>query len=408
MKDNVAVKVENVSKTFRLPHEKNNSIKSAVINFSKRKKSYDVQKVLTDISFEIKKGEFFGIVGRNGSGKSTLLKMLAGIYMPDTGNIEVKGKLTPFIELGVGFNPELTGRENVYLNGALLGFSRKEMNLMYDDIVKFAEIEKFMDQRLKNYSSGMQVRLAFSIAIRAESDILLIDEVLAVGDTAFQRKCFEHFIKLKKDKRTVVLVTHDMSAVERFCDRAMVIDKSEFKGIFSPRDAGVFYEKINQKIESDSTDGRAEVTETDEQKGRWGTGKVSVKDVAIVQNSRRLSKNIIVENGKELTVSIKLKSVSAASEKIVVGLAFYDQFGVNMAGPNTVGLGFTGNDEIILDVKSLSFNPGEYYMTVVVFDNDLLNEYDHIEKVLNFTVTADTHQLHGKVNLFGTWKKGNK
>src|SRR6201996_9309255 len=182
MADDIAIKVNHVSKDFKLPHEKNNSIKSAAVNFYKRNKGYEIQNALKDISFEIKKGEFFGIVGRNGSGKSTLLKMLAGIYTPTRGNIQVNGKLTPFIELGVGFNPELTGRENVFLNGALLGFNRKEMDVMYDDIVAFAEIEKFMDQKLKNYSSGMQVRLAFSIATRAQSDILLIDEVLAVGD----------------------------------------------------------------------------------------------------------------------------------------------------------------------------------------------------------------------------------
>src|SRR5690606_31573026 len=154
------------------------------------KRTYEKQQVLKNISFEIKKGEFVGIVGRNGSGKSTLLKLLAGIYSPDKGSIEVNGKLVPFIELGVGFNPELTGRENVFLNGALLGFNRKEMQAMYKDIVEFAELERFMDQKLKNYSSGMQVRLAFSIAIRAQSDILLIDEVLAVGDAAFQQKCY--------------------------------------------------------------------------------------------------------------------------------------------------------------------------------------------------------------------------
>jgi len=195
--DDFAIRVEKVSKIFRLPHEKNSSIKSTVVNFYKRKKGYELQKALENVNFEIKKGEFFGIVGRNGSGKSTLLKLLAGIYTPTKGQVHVRGTLTPFIELGVGFNPELTGRENVYLNGALLGFSRKEMQAMYQDIVDFAEIERFMDQKLKNYSSGMQVRLAFSIAIRAQSDILLIDEVLAVGDAAFQQKCFDYFEELK-------------------------------------------------------------------------------------------------------------------------------------------------------------------------------------------------------------------
>lgn len=228
MNDDIAIKVENVSKTFRLPHEKQNSIKGSLISIVRGgKRSYEKQRVLKDISFEIKKGEFFGIVGRNGSGKSTLLKLLAGIYSPSKGAININGKLTPFIELGVGFNPELTGRENVFLNGALLGFNRNEMMKLYDDIVEFAELDRFMDQKLKNYSSGMQVRLAFSIAIRAKSDILLIDEVLAVGDAAFQTKCFDYFYELKKTGVTVVFVSHDRSSLERFCERGILISEGE-------------------------------------------------------------------------------------------------------------------------------------------------------------------------------------
>lgn len=221
----ISIKVDGVSKIFRLPHEKQSSIKGSLINMVKGgKRSYENQQVLKDISFEIKKGEFFGIVGRNGSGKSTLLKLLAGIYNPTEGAIQINGKLTPFIELGVGFNPELTGRENVFLNGALLGFNRKEMTKMYDAIVDFAELDKFMDQKLKNYSSGMQVRLAFSIAIRAKSDILLIDEVLAVGDAAFQTKCFDYFYELRKTETTVIFVSHDRGSLERFCERGILID----------------------------------------------------------------------------------------------------------------------------------------------------------------------------------------
>jgi ABC-2 type transport system ATP-binding protein len=230
--DDIAIKVDHVSKEFKLPHEKQTSIKGALINLSKtgkRKRSYERQQVLNDVSFEIKKGEFFGIVGRNGSGKSTLLKMLAGIYTPTKGHIQVSGKLTPFIELGVGFNMELTGRENVYLNGALLGFNRTEMDDMYDDIVRFAELERFMDQKLKNYSSGMQVRLAFSIAIRADSPILLLDEVLAVGDSIFQQKCFEYFKELKQRRRTVVLVSHDTAALQKYCDKGILIEAGELK-----------------------------------------------------------------------------------------------------------------------------------------------------------------------------------
>ena len=191
--NDAAIIIKDVKKSFRIPLDKTSGIKQIVVNAFKRKKGYREFTALNGVSFEVKKGEFFGVVGRNGSGKSTLLKIMAGIYSPDSGGVAINGSLTPFIELGVGFNPELTGRENVFLNGALLGFSKDEMQGMYDEIVNFAELHDFMDERLKNYSSGMQVRLAFSIAIRANTDILMLDEVLAVGDDAFQQKCFNYF-----------------------------------------------------------------------------------------------------------------------------------------------------------------------------------------------------------------------
>jgi ABC-2 type transport system ATP-binding protein len=236
MPDNIAIKVDHVSKDFVLPHERVTSVKGLFTSLAKGKfwKAKETQHALKDVSFEIKQGEFFGIVGRNGSGKSTLLKMLAGIYQPTKGGVATHGKLVPFIELGVGFNPELTGRENVYLNGAMLGFSKKQINAMYEEIVAFAELEKFMDQKLKNYSSGMQVRLAFSMAVRSEADILLVDEVLAVGDADFQRKCYEYFNELKNNKKTVVFVSHDMSAIQQYCDRVALFDASELKDIGEP------------------------------------------------------------------------------------------------------------------------------------------------------------------------------
>ena len=220
----IAITVKNLKKSFRLPTEQSFGLKQAIFNRLRGVKGYKEQKVLRGIDFEIKKGEFIGIVGRNGSGKSTLLKILAGIYYPQAGEVIINGTLVPFIELGVGFNPELTGRENVYMNGALLGFSNAEMDEMYDDIWKFAELERFQDQKLKNYSSGMQVRLAFSIAIRARGDILLLDEVLAVGDAAFQQKCNDYFKSLHDNKQTVILVTHSMENVRQFCDRAILLE----------------------------------------------------------------------------------------------------------------------------------------------------------------------------------------
>lgn len=240
----IALKVSGVSKNFKLPKHRMSSLKERVLNFSGQK--YETFHALSNINFEVRKGEFFGIVGRNGSGKSTMLKIIAGIYQPTKGTVEVNGSLTPFIELGIGFNPELTGRENVYLNGAILGLTRKEVQSKYDEIVAFAELEKFMDQKLKNYSSGMQVRLAFSIAIQAHNNILLIDEVLAVGDAAFQAKCLNVFqdIKARGDK-TVVFVTHDMESVRRFCDRAIMIDNSKIVAEGSPMKVSDAYLRAN-------------------------------------------------------------------------------------------------------------------------------------------------------------------
>lgn len=219
-----AIKVEHLHKSFRLPTEQAFGLKQTIFNRLRGIKGYREQKVLKGLDFTVNQGEFLGIVGRNGSGKSTLLKILAGIYYPEKGSITVNGSLVPFIELGVGFNPELTGRENVYLNGALLGFSNEEMDAMYDEIWDFAELKDFQDQKLKNYSSGMQVRLAFSIAIRARGNILLLDEVLAVGDAAFQQKCNDYFENLKNNHQTVILVTHSMENVRKFCTRAILID----------------------------------------------------------------------------------------------------------------------------------------------------------------------------------------
>lgn len=245
MAKSTSIIVENVSKDFIIPGEKSDSIKGMFTGIARRGgRGKQLQHALKNISFEIEEGEFFGIVGRNGSGKSTLLKILAGIYQPTSGKVYKKGKLVPFIELGVGFNQELTGRENVYLNGAMLGFSRKEVSAMYKDVVAFAELEKFMDQKLKNYSSGMQVRLAFSMAVRAEADILLIDEVLAVGDADFQRKCFDYFKSLKGTGTTVIFVTHDMNAVREYCNRAVLINDSKIVEAGTPNDIANSYTRM--------------------------------------------------------------------------------------------------------------------------------------------------------------------
>ena len=239
-----ALVVRDVHKTFRLPHQRYQTFKERALH-PRRARVYDELRAVDGVSVEIGEGEFFGIVGRNGSGKSTLLKCLAGIYPIDSGEIAVNGRLSPFIELGVGFNPELSARENVVINAIMLGLSRRQARERFDEIIAFAELEEFIDLPLKNYSSGMSVRLAFAVAIQVDAEILLVDEVLAVGDAAFQQKCFEQFHRMKEERRTIVFVTHDMSAVERFCDRAMLIERGVVQMIDEPARIGRAYNELN-------------------------------------------------------------------------------------------------------------------------------------------------------------------
>ena len=218
----VAVEVDHVSKAFRIPHENRNTIKEHFLHPLKRM-TYELNEAVNDISVSIDRGEFFGIIGPNGSGKSTLLKIITGIYVPDAGSIRVHGLLSPFLELGVGFNPELTARDNVRINGTLLGLTHKQLDERFDAVIEFAELERFVDQKLKNFSSGMQLRLAYSIAIQVDFDILVLDEVLAVGDQSFQEKCFDTFTRLRAEQKTIIFVSHDLGSVSNFCDRTLLV-----------------------------------------------------------------------------------------------------------------------------------------------------------------------------------------
>ncbi|MBN1530844.1 MAG: ABC transporter ATP-binding protein [Thermoleophilaceae bacterium] len=238
------MEVGSVSKTFRLPHQRYSTLKERALHpLSSRK--HDELVALRDVSFHVGTGEFFGIVGRNGSGKSTLLKCLAGIYGTDSGSMRIDGRLSPFIELGVGFNPELTARDNVIINAIMLGLSRREARRRFDEIIEFAELQEFVDLKLKNYSSGMSVRLGFSVAVQVDADVLLVDEVLAVGDGAFQLKCFDQFARMRAQGRTILFVTHDMAAIERFCDRAMLLERGEAVSIDTPERVSQLYREIN-------------------------------------------------------------------------------------------------------------------------------------------------------------------
>jgi ABC-type polysaccharide/polyol phosphate transport system ATPase subunit len=261
-----AVVVDGVSKTFRKPHEQVHTLKERVLH-PFRRTGYDDFEALQDVSFAVPRGEFFGIVGRNGSGKSTLLKCMAGIYATDSGAIYVNGRVSTFIELGVGFNPDLAARDNVALNAIMLGLNPKEARERFDRVIRFAELEEFVDVKLKNYSSGMQVRLAFSVMIEVDADILLIDEVLAVGDAAFQQKCFDVFHRMKDEGRTILFVTHDMGAVRKFCHRAMLIERGVVKMIGRPDEIASNYLELNF--------GR-EVAQEEQEEERYGDQRAEI------------------------------------------------------------------------------------------------------------------------------------
>ncbi len=245
MDKDIAIKVEHLSKTFRIPHEKVSSIRGVAISVFKRSKGYEEFKALDDVSFEVKKGEFFGIIGRNGSGKSTLFKVLAGIYQADRGQVHIDGMISPFLELGIGFNPELSGRDNIYLNATVLGMTKKQIDKKFDDIVAFSELERFIDQKLKNYSSGMSLRLAFSVSIHANREILLMDEVLAVGDSNFQKKCLKQFEEIKRSGKTILLVSHDSEAIKKHCERALLLRNGKIVKMGNASEVMSEYEREN-------------------------------------------------------------------------------------------------------------------------------------------------------------------
>jgi ABC-type polysaccharide/polyol phosphate transport system ATPase subunit len=239
-----AVVVNGVTKTFVIPTERRDTLKERALR-PRHGAAVEHLDALRNVSFDVGLGEFFGVVGRNGSGKSTLLKCLAGIYRLDGGEIRMRGRVSPFIELGVGFHPEMAARENIVMNGVMLGLTPEEARARVDHVIEFAELEEFTDLKLKNYSSGMHVRLAFSVMIQVDADVLLIDEILAVGDAAFQQKCFDVFFRMREEGKTIVFVTHDMAAVERFCHRALLLERGEIVELGAPREVADRYLRLN-------------------------------------------------------------------------------------------------------------------------------------------------------------------
>jgi ABC-type polysaccharide/polyol phosphate transport system ATPase subunit len=283
---------QDISKTFRIPEERTHTLKERALH-PLRRSSHENFSALKDISFDVRRGEFFGIAGRNGSGKSTLLKCLAGIYGVDRGRIWMDGRLSTFIELGVGFNPDLAARDNVVLNGIMMGLSPREARARYDAVIDFAELREFEELKLKNYSSGMHVRLAFSVAIQVDADILLVDEVLAVGDASFQQKCFDVFNQLRDDGRTIVFVTHDMGSLNRFCHRALLLEKGEMIHLGEPHEVADRYLEINFGRDPELAAKRVE-------EGRGGDGDARIVEAWVEDASGQ--RGVTVPQGQRVTV----------------------------------------------------------------------------------------------------------
>ncbi len=311
-----AIQVEDLHKSFRIPTHRVTSLKERVVHpFSGR--DYRELRALDGISFEIGQGEFFGIVGRNGSGKSTLLKLLASIYRADAGTIRMAGRMAPFIELGVGFNPELTARENVVLNGVMIGLTPAETRRRLDSVIEFAELTEFADLKLKNYSSGMLVRLAFSVMMEADADILLIDEVLAVGDAAFQQKCDDAFQEMKAAGKTIILVTHEMTTVERYCHRAMLIDSGQIQHLGDPGDVGRHYLQLN--FERGAEEGSAPTT--------GPTDEVKMLDAWLEDDDGKRIEN--VSGDQEIRIRVELEALEDL-DGVGIGFIVSDADGVGV------------------------------------------------------------------------------
>jgi ABC-type polysaccharide/polyol phosphate transport system ATPase subunit len=368
MSSNIAIKIENLSKTYQIYSNPIDRLKQSV---SKNRKFYREYSALSNINMEIVQGETVGIIGRNGSGKSTLLQLIVGTLTPSEGNIKANGRIAALLELGSGFNPEFTGRENIFMNGAILGLSKDEMNERFQEIVDFADIGDFIDQPVKTYSSGMYVRLAFAVAVNVNPDILIVDEALAVGDGRFQLKCFEHIKKMRDSGKTILLVTHDMQSIRQFCDRAYLISNGELVASGSPNDMVNEYTKILYDNEVSNTNSNSEFKGANNEKKivkefRYGSQEGTIKD--IVLNGIRKKNKFVFTTGDQLNISMVVKAnkilekpIFAMTVKNIKGVEVY---GTNSYYQNIEFLPMDVNEELEVQFsQELYLMPGDYFIS---------------------------------------------
>ena len=389
-----AVVVEDLAKRFRIYHERNQSLKASVMRG--RRARYDEFWALDGVSFEVHKGETFGVIGHNGSGKSTMLKCLARILRPDRGRVAVTGSLSALLELGAGFHPELSGRENVYLNAAILGLSRRDVDKRFDDIVGFAGLERFIDTPVKTYSSGMFVRLGFAVAINVEPEVLLIDEVLAVGDESFQRKCAEKIAEFRDESRTIVIVSHGVGQLRQLCNRVAWLDHGLVRAI------GTGPEVVDAYM-ADSHAGRVS---TEEDGIRWGTGEVRVHKVELLDEHGVSTRS--VHTGATMTVRLHYRAAERVVEP-VFGLAVIRVDGVAVTSPDLADAGLVpafveGDGYVDATFEATQLLEGTYDISIGVGDRAELLTYDHWEKPLRFDVERGTpFERRGLVTLRPVW-----
>ncbi|HJQ43271.1 MAG TPA: ABC transporter ATP-binding protein [Jatrophihabitantaceae bacterium] len=390
------VSIESVSKRFRMYRERNNSLKAALMRG--RRASYEEFWALRDVSFEIPRGSTFGLIGENGSGKSTLLKCIARILSPDEGSIRSVGSLAALLELGSGFHQELSGRENVYLNGSILGMSKSEIDSKFDEIVDFAGIGEFIDQPVKNYSSGMYVRLGFSVAINVDPDILLVDEVLAVGDAAFQDKCMEKFADFRRAGKTVVIVSHAMGSMRTLCTDAVWLNKGRVSGVGTANDVVDKYVDAGhqQRVEPTEIEGEA----------RWGSGEVRVTRVEVLDSDGNASSRF--HPGDKVTMRLHFSAASRI-ERPVFGLALETIEGVYVWAFHSRDGGYTpdaieGSGSLDLTIPSLPLQAGTYDLNASIVDFTTTHTYDFVRSCYRFDVLTQTpHESGGLVVMGGSW-----
>jgi ABC-type polysaccharide/polyol phosphate transport system ATPase subunit len=387
-----AVVVDGVSKTFRRPQEAVHTLKERALHPFKRT-GYDQFEALKDVSFAVPKGEFFGIVGRNGSGKSTLLKCMAGIYGVDSGAIYVNGRVSTFIELGVGFNPDLAARDNVALNAIMLGLSPKDARERFERVIDFAELHEFVDLKLKNYSSGMQVRLAFSVMIEVDADILLIDEVLAVGDAAFQQKCFDVFHRMRDEGRTILFVTHDMGSVKRFCHRAMLIERGEVHMIGGPDEVGNNYLELNFGREGGRAAGGEE---------RYGDQTAEIVEAWFEDEDGE--RQTTLTQGRECSFGMRMvfhrDALNPAFAVVFENEAHVPLFATSTEAVDYATGRYTSGDEVVFSVKfENAFTPGRLHASPWVTSGEPSNDLLDRRPQLTSVVVTGTRNTGGVVDL---------